>query len=258
MKPRPKSLGTRNQPEQTKAAILKAALVEFANMGLAGARTDTIARNAGVNKALLYYYFHDKETLYGATLESVFAPLAAKLQAVLDAPGDPRERVIGFAATYFDTIAANPLYPRLVQHEMMRAGSGLSPHIQRIVEKYQRPTYGRLVRVFDEGIRTGLFRKVDVLQFLPSMIAIIVFYFSSTPMLRAIMPGDPLSPERVAARRAAVLDFIAAALFEKPVAGRSSIAADKPANTRKTRAKGQRPETSDQTTRDQRPKERRR
>ena len=53
----------------------KAALVEFAREGLAGARVDAIAEAAGVNKALLYYYFHDKETLYGAILESFFAKL---------------------------------------------------------------------------------------------------------------------------------------------------------------------------------------
>ena len=235
MNARPKSaLGTRNQPEQTKAAILNAALVEFAKMGLAGARTDTIAKNAGVNKALLYYYFKDKETLYGATLESVFGPLSEKLQCVLDGAGDPGEKVIRFAAAYFDTIAENQLYPRLVQHEMMRAGSGLSPHIQRIVEKYQRPTYVKLVRVFDEGIRAGMFRKVDILQFLPSMIAIIVFYFSSTPMLRAIMPGDPLSPERIAARRAAVLDFISAALFESEGRASGVVIREKQAESRTT------------------------
>jgi TetR/AcrR family transcriptional regulator len=216
---RPKTLGTRNQPEQTKAAILQAALVEFANMGLSGARTDAIAKAAAVNKALLYYYFKDKETLYGATLESVFAGLAAKLSAVLESALQPREKLLTFAGTYFDAVAANPLYPRLVQQEMMRAGTGLSPHIQRIVEKYQRPTFAKVMRMFDEGIRAGTFRKVDVFQFVPSMIAVIVFYFSSTPMLRAIMPGDPLSPERIAARRVAVLDFISAAIFRPNATG---------------------------------------
>jgi TetR/AcrR family transcriptional regulator len=218
MMARPKTLGTRNQPEQTKAAILQAALVEFANMGLSGARTDAIAKAAAVNKALLYYYFKDKETLYGATLESVFAGLAAKLSAVLESALPPREKLLTFAGTYFDAVAANPLYPRLVQQEMMRAGTSLSPHIQRIVEKYQRPTFAKVMRMFDEGIRAGTFRKVDVFQFVPSMIAIIVFYFSSTPMLRAIMPGDPLSPERIAARRVAVLDFISAAIFNSEAA----------------------------------------
>ena len=49
--------GTRAQPERSRAAILQAAVREFSEEGIAGARTDAIARSAGVNKALLYYYF---------------------------------------------------------------------------------------------------------------------------------------------------------------------------------------------------------
>ena len=66
-------LGTRGQPHESRAAILEAAVAEFADDGIAGARTDAIARAAGVNKALLYYYFKDKEALYGAVLDRVFA-----------------------------------------------------------------------------------------------------------------------------------------------------------------------------------------
>jgi TetR/AcrR family transcriptional regulator len=224
MNPRPKTLGTRNQPEQTKTAILQAALEEFANLGLSGARTDAIAKSAGVNKALLYYYFKDKETLYGATLESVFAATAARLSEVLDRALPPREKLLTFAGTYFDAVASNPLFPRLVQQEMMRAGTGQSPHLLRIAEKYQRPVFAKAMRMFDEGIRAGDFRKVDVMQFMPSMVAMIVHYFSSTPMMRAFMPGDPLSPERVAARRVAVLDFISAAVFAKDPAKGAGVA----------------------------------
>ena len=61
--------GSRRQPDLSRKAILQAALVEFAQEGLAGARVDAIAEAAGVNKALLYYYFHDKESLYGAVLD---------------------------------------------------------------------------------------------------------------------------------------------------------------------------------------------
>ncbi|HEV7217637.1 MAG TPA: helix-turn-helix domain-containing protein, partial [Terriglobales bacterium] len=52
-------LGSRRQPEESRAAILQAAVREFADEGIAGARTDAIARAAKVNKALLYYYFKD-------------------------------------------------------------------------------------------------------------------------------------------------------------------------------------------------------
>jgi len=54
-------LGSRGQPDQSRAAILNAALREFAEQGMAGARTDAIANAAKVNKALLYYYFKDRK-----------------------------------------------------------------------------------------------------------------------------------------------------------------------------------------------------
>ena len=89
----------------TRDAILQAAIQEFAGEGIAGARTDAIARAAGVNKALLYYYFKDKETLYGATLDYVFSGLAARLRVALDAPLPPREKVLAYVTAHFDYVA---------------------------------------------------------------------------------------------------------------------------------------------------------
>ena len=207
--------GTRGEPEKTRAAILKAAMHEFASEGVAGARTDAIALAAGVNKALLYYYFKDKETLYGAALDSVFTGLREKLLSVLDGPLPSREKVLAYVGAHFDFIAsAGPEYPRLVQHEMMRAGRSRSPHLQRIVKNYFHPVYSRLVTVLQEGVDGGDFRRVDVRHFIMSTIAIIVGYFNTLPVARLMLNEDPLSPERLAERRAAIIDFIQAALFQ--------------------------------------------
>ena len=213
--PRPvkPALGTRGQPARTRAAILQAAMREFAQEGIAGARTDAITQAAHVNKALLYYYFKDKETLYGAVLDEVFSGLVQRVLPTLESDLPPRQKILGYVQTHFDYVASSPIYPKLVQGEMMRAGRSRSPQIKRIVERYFRPLFGNLARVLAEGIAAGEFRPVDPQQFVPSMIAVIVFYFSSLPVIRQTVPGDPLSPERVAARRAAVLDFISAALF---------------------------------------------
>src|SRR6476660_4607393 len=89
-------LGTRAQPEQSRAAILKAAVREFAREGVAGARTDAIARSAGVNKALLYYYFKDKEAMYQAVLDEVFRGVRVSIQSALAQDLPPRERLIGY------------------------------------------------------------------------------------------------------------------------------------------------------------------
>lgn len=208
----------RRQPERTRQAILRAALIEFAQEGIAGARIDHIARAAHVNKALLYYYFHDKEALYGAVLDQVFSGLAERINQVLDRDLPPREKVLAYAAAHFDYIAASPMYPRVVQREMMRAGRAGSPHIRRMVDRYLRPVQGRLAELFRAGMESGDFRRVDAVHFVFSIVAMNVFYFSSAPVIALLSHADPLAPEAVAARRAAVLDLIAAALFTPPPA----------------------------------------
>ncbi len=213
---------TTRQPERTRAAILDAASSEFAHEGVAGARIDQIARAAGVNKALLYYYYRDKEALYGAALDRVFQGLAERLNAVLDRDLPAADKVLLYAATHFDYIAASPTYPKLVLGEMMRAGRRASPHIERIAGRYLRPLQLRLAQVFRDGIAGGEFRPVDPQHFLLSMVAMNVFYFSSASFLRVLFGGDPLTPERVRARRAAVLDTVQAALLAHPRASGSN------------------------------------
>jgi TetR/AcrR family transcriptional regulator len=206
-------MGTRGQPEESRAAILHAAAQEFARHGIDGARTDAIAREARVNKALLYYYFKDKETLYAAVLDSSFAGLKATVFRVLDSDLPPREKILAYVGAYFDFIAANQMYPRLMQREMMRAREGKSAYIDKIINAYFRPIFVKLNEVMQTGIAAGEFRPVNPVHFVPSMVATIVFYFSSAPVLQKIVGFNPLTPERVAERRAAVLDFISAALF---------------------------------------------
>ena len=206
-------MGSRGQPEESRAAILQAAAQEFAEHGIAGARTDAIAREARVNKALLYYYFKDKETLYSAVLDEAFSGLKTAVFRVFDSELTPRDKILAYVGTYFDFVAAHQLYPRLMQREMMRAPGGHSRHIDKVVKNYIQPIYVRLSEVIRAGIATEDFRPVDPAHFVPTMVAMIVFYFSSAPVTAKIVGFNPLTPERIAERRAALLDFISAGLF---------------------------------------------
>lgn len=208
--------GSRGQPEMSRNAILDAAAHAFSSHGLAGARTDAIAHEAGVNKALLYYYFRDKEGLYGAVLERVFAGLLAEISVVLESDLGPGEKIIKYALTHFNYVAAHPEYRRLVQHEMMRAGGGAQQtQIPVLIQQFFRPLATKLVATLEQGMKCGEFRRVQPTHFMQSMIAVIVFYFSSVPIVRAMAAVDPLSEAGIAQRREAMLDFIAAALFKE-------------------------------------------
>jgi TetR/AcrR family transcriptional regulator len=205
-------LGTRGQPAESRATILKAAVAEFAEHGIAGARTDAIARAAHVNKALLYYYFKDKDTLYEAVLDHVFSGLRARVLPVLESKLPPRQKILEYLGAYFDYIAANPRFPRVVQGEWLRSGAG-SARMQRVAREYFRPIFEKVAGVLREGMASGEFRAVNPMDFLPSVVGMIIFYFSAAPLMKTLMKVDPLSPERIRERRAFVLDFISAALF---------------------------------------------
>ena len=216
-------LGSRGRPEESRAAILQAAAQEFAREGIAGARTDSIARSAHVNKALLYYYFKDKESLYRAVLDHVFSGLAETINAAFESNLPPREKILAYVGAHFDYIANHALYPRIVHAELTRARAGNTAQFERIVQQYFRPLFGKIADVLRQGQATGAFRPVDPMQFIPSMISVIVFYFNTVPVIKLMTGNDPLTPERLAERRAAVLDFISAALFSSPI--NSSISA---------------------------------
>ena len=208
-------MGTRGHPEKSRAAILRAAVAEFAEHGIAGARTDAIARAAHVNKALLYYYFKDKDSLYEAVLDHVFSGLRDRVMPVLDSQLEPREKLLQYVGHYFDYIAANPRFPRVVQGEWMRVGPKGNPQMLRIAREYFAPIYRRVAQMLREGAEKGQFRAVNPMDFLPSLVGVIVFYFSTAPAMKMLLKTDPLSRERIAERKKFVLEFVSAALFKQ-------------------------------------------
>jgi hypothetical protein len=154
-------------------------------------------------------------------LDDTFSGMKAMVFGVLDSNLPPREKILAYVGAYFDFIASNQIYPKLMQREMMRAREGHSLHIDRLVKTYFQPIYGKVGELLRQGIGDGEFRKVDPAHFVPSMISMIVFYFSSAPVMQRIVGFNPLTPQRIAERRAAVLDFISAALFTRPVGATS-------------------------------------
>jgi TetR/AcrR family transcriptional regulator len=211
--------GSRRQPEASRYAILQAALVEFAQEGLAGARMDRIAVSADVNKALLYYYFHDKERLYGEVLDRFFVQLRQRVMAVCDQPGTAGERFLSYARTHFDSIAESPYYAHIFMGELMSASRGGSVHLDRIIENYVLDIGSRVLALVQEGVGSGEFRPLDAAQFVPSAIGSIVHYFLTAPLRRKFLHEETSTEQAIQARRVAVLDFIAAALFKDREAG---------------------------------------
>lgn len=163
---------------KTREAILLAAIDEFAALGFAGARTENIARNASVNKAMLHYYYHDKETLYNAVLETLYgsvgdaedlvkqltiAPVNSVqhihifLKIILQKHGDPRSKSF-----------------RCILAWELAAGQN---NLKRVAQKYLVPRIKEMTQVITRGIEAGELRCDNPTLAVWSLISQVAFYF---------------------------------------------------------------------------------
>jgi len=193
--------------------ILQAAIQEFSEHGLAGARTGAIAAGAQVNKALLYYYFRDKESLYTAALEVVASQVAGDALAVLQLPCSAGERMLRFVLQHFDRILLRQGFQALMQQEMVRYRQGQSSAMEIIAKTAFEPMFGRVRAVLEEGIGAGELCDVDWIQVVYAALGANVFYFLSAPMVQLMGGLEPLDPAAIAARRRAAVEFLGQAIF---------------------------------------------
>jgi len=196
----------------TRATILAAAEQIFAKAGLAGARIDAIAAAAGVNKALLYYYFKSKGGLYEAVIEDHFQEFNRQALTLLAAPGPARAVLLRYVSLYFDFISTRHRYASLYQQLMTARGRPL----ERLVRKYLVPRSAAFKKLLERGIRAGEFRPVDARHTSLSVVGLIVFYFSAAPVLQVLGHADAYSPASLKRRKQEVLDFIRHGLFLNP------------------------------------------
>jgi TetR/AcrR family transcriptional regulator len=200
----------------TRAAILKAAERIYAESGLAGARTDAIAAAAGVNKALLYYYFKSKEGLYQAVIGSQLREFGQQAEKLLTAEGPAGPVLLRYMGYHFDFIGTHPHYPRIFQRMMMEGDRTLP----RIIREYSLPLMKVMVALLERGIKSGEFRRLDPEHTLVSIAGLTGHYFNIAPAIRLMAGEDPYSRKNLARRKAEVLKFIRYALFRNPEAAK--------------------------------------
>jgi len=207
--------------ERTRRTILRAAVREFSVHGLAGARTGAIAKSAKVNNALLYYYFKSKNGLYGAALEEVSRAVVERALAVLDPARSPGDRLLRTALNHFDRLLTQRDFQSLMQQEMVRLRQGQGEPAPLLVQQVFKPLLDKLHVVVRDGIAAGELCPVDWLQVVYSALGANVFYFLTAPMMRLVLPFDPLDNAAIESRRKAAVQFLANALFVDRVHGAS-------------------------------------
>ncbi len=199
--------------------ILRAAILEFSRHGLAGARTDAIAASAGVNKALLYYYFHSKTELYAVALDTSAAQMLESALRALEHEGSAGERLLRTALDHFDRIASQHEYRQLIHQELARLRESNSEAVPAPLEKIFSVLMHKMRLVLAEGMKSGELIRTDWMQVIYAVLGANVFYFLSAPMMRRVAEFDPLDECGIRKRRRAALLLLGASLFQDRTQG---------------------------------------
>ena len=194
---------------QSRAALLNAAETVFSKKGLAGARTEEIARLARANKAMVHYYFSTKEKLYRAVLDNILTQFREQVLTPLASAPSPTAALFLYTGGHMDFLGHHPNFPRLIQREMMSGG----PRMRNLIENFQGPLSQALRKILRSGIRRGEFRRVDVDNTLVSIGGLSAFYFIVAPVIQVLLKTDPCSRRLVTRRRRAVFDLLAHGLL---------------------------------------------
>ena len=152
-----------------------------------------IANEAGVNKALLHYYFRSKDRLAEAVFQRVAAGLFGRIAQVLTSPMELEDKVRALIAAYLDQLTKTPFVPGYVLSELNlhpdRAGQFVEM-ISRASGASPSGVIGLLQQQIDARVRDGSMREIDADQFFTNLVSLCVFPFAAKPLLCAVLRMD--------------------------------------------------------------------
>jgi TetR/AcrR family transcriptional regulator len=185
--------------------------------GTAGARMHEIAEEAGVNQALLHYYFRSKDGLSQAVFLEVAGRLVPAVARVLGSTDTVESKVEQFVHLYMDTVRKTPFLPGYILAELHHHPERLPAVVSRLAGGAPAPLAGALTARLGAQLReraaAGTLRPITPEQFLVNVLALCVFPFVARPMLSVAFGMDERAFERfLDERRAELPGFILNAL----------------------------------------------
>jgi AcrR family transcriptional regulator len=195
------------QPERTRAAIIVAALEEFARRGTDGARLDAVAQRTGVTRGMVYYYFKSRHGLYMAVLRYVYEHIRAAEQALDLERCEPDEAIRRLVAFSFDYYQRHPLMPAIVSGENRDGGA----NIRKLygVRALNAPIIATIERLLARGVERGVFRSgVDPVDLHMTITALAWYPVTNRYTFGHVFGRDMTSSRQLARHRRLVTDVV--------------------------------------------------
>jgi len=189
----------------TETKIIQAAEKVFIEKGKDGARMQHIADEAGINKALLHYYYRSKEKLFDIIFKIAFKAFIPNLLSVFKGEEDFFTKLRKFIKKYLTTLEKNPHIPGFVLHEI----SNRPEHLTNLMAQFNFDVNFIQDQIEDE-IRKGNIKPIDPSQLLINVISLCVFPIVAKPMISGVIfkGDDSKYAQMLEDRKELIADFI--------------------------------------------------
>ncbi len=169
--------------DSTEQKIFDAAHEVFIQKGMDGAKMQEIADRAGINKALLHYYYRSKEKLYEMVARAVISRAVPVIREFLETDYPLEEKIRRFVHLYVDIISRNPYVPIFVISEMNK-------HPDRFIENIlpkELPRPSLFFQQIHDEVAAGRIRPIKPQHLLVNMVSLCIFPFVAKPMMRIVI-----------------------------------------------------------------------
>lgn len=166
----------------TEQAILKAAKKIFIQKGMEGARMQEIADEAGINKALLHYYFRSKDKLFEAIFTDAILKLVPNIMEMMKSDLPLFTKIELFTTNYIDAFTENPFVPGFIMHELSRDPSKIVNMVKNAGINPQ-PFFDQVKKEAE----SGNIIPVNPYHLIVNMLSMCIFPFVATPILMNVL-----------------------------------------------------------------------
>jgi AcrR family transcriptional regulator len=174
------------QDQTTEEKILAAARKVFLNKGMDGARMQDIADEAGINKALLHYYFRSKDKLFEHIFLEVASDFLPRVFAVLESEETLFEKIEHFCQAYIGQLQKTPYVPIFILNEINRQPQEF---LKKVLGNNKPPLFKMLLQI-DAEVKAGIIKPLDPLQLLLNILSLCLFPFVASPLVQHITGMD--------------------------------------------------------------------
>jgi len=195
----------KTKDKNTEEQILDAAKNVFQTKGMDGTRMQEIADKAGINKAMLHYYYRSKQLLFEAVFKNAFSLLAPQLNTILNDDSSIEDKVKNFTSNYISFIIKHPYLPNFIIQELNRN----QDFVLRLKDNKGFPNLDKFKKQVANEIEKGFIKPISAEQLFINILALNIFPFVAKPLIMAFTNTDKKAYKQLLEdRKTEVANFI--------------------------------------------------